>query len=229
MLDNVKNMISDKVAEFLALKCDFWILVVLALVMLIIFIVLLKSRLRLDYKFTEAESAAKEEIDGIRTRAEREISEAKKAAEVEVERSHLEAEEMEKTSKENLERLRKETNRKVTEMMKASELEILQEKDRSKRALAGERESIKTEAAELSRESEKDLLIRAILALSGYGTRLDRLEESLSVIENKLRYQEKHAGTEKEADKVPTDTSSLMEYLRADLHALVHGDKKNSK
>ena len=80
MLDNVKNMISDKVAEFLALKCDFWILVVLALVMLIIFIVLLKSRLRLDYKFTEAESAAKEEIDGIRTRAEREISEAKKAA-----------------------------------------------------------------------------------------------------------------------------------------------------
>ena len=95
---------------------------------------------------------------------------------------------VEKTAREESETAIAKADRRVMELTKLSELELMEEKERARRKIAEVREKIEVEEAKLAKADEKDLLVQTVMALNGYGTRLDRLEDAMTTMGRRMKY-----------------------------------------
>lgn len=76
-------------------------------------------------------------------------------------------------------------NQAVSEVKSAqdhAQIMINEEKQRSKEAIQAERERIDVEKVTLEALGEKELMLRTVMALGGYGARLDRIEGQVSKV-----------------------------------------------
>lgn len=221
----------DAVMEFLNKSCPMWVLLAAgAGVLLLIIVPLFMNRSKWKGKFRELEASSEEESLHIRSKAEKEAEEIKKAAQNEIDIVREEADkkvaEAKKAAQEDIDRVCLEADKKVADIIKVSEVERLEEKEHSKRAMIEAREAIKVDEAELRKADEKQLLIRTVMALSGYGTRLDRLEEALVALEKRSRYPVS-SGFTSARDTVAQSsqnsaTTPLLDSLRHELNSVAH-------
>lgn len=133
--------------------------VILGLVILVIILMMVISSLR--KKIRKIKEQADEDVNTARLIAKSEVASAQKAAKSEIQ-----------SVRATCENEKRAINDKCNETI----ISIKKDCDRQIRHI---KEDIENERATLSKMNEKEILIRIMLALNGYGNRLDRLEQNL--------------------------------------------------
>ena len=116
----------------------------------------------LKKKMRKTKEQADKDVSTVRLNADSKVALAQKAANTEIESMRVRCE-----------------NEKRAINDKCNETVISIKKD-CERQIQHIKEDIESERATLSKMNEKELLIRIMLALNGYGNRLDRLEQNLA-------------------------------------------------
>ena len=177
-------------SQFMDMTCPVWIPAAAGLgVLLILVVPLAKTIGKWKKKYNDALVQAEENSRSQQEKAEKDIASAAEASQKEIARIQLEAERDVADARKEANRVSQEADQKIEDIIRTSELEVMAEKERSERAIHEERETIRASETELAQADEKELLVRIVMALSGYGTRLDRLEKSVSEIMKRTKYQ----------------------------------------
>lgn len=108
--------------------------------------------------------------------------------------------------------IRKETAQQIEEEKHKSEEALAAECKRSADALKAERERIAAEKAELLALSEKELMVQTVMALGGYGTRLDRIEEQRESLLQEIKTETMRILSE--------ESANLLNALHEDINGL---------
>ena len=190
-MEGLKTAASEFMEE--TFTCPLWIITAVAVVVFFfILIPLMRSRKKWKKKFREIERTSRDEVESIRSKAEKDTAAAKKAAETEAAKARAEAEDAMKAARAEADRFGRETDEKMAQLAKMNELELVEQRELTRQAVAAEREAIRAEEAELAEADEKQLLVKTMMALSGYGTRLDRMEETLDAICRRMKFQKSY-------------------------------------
>ncbi len=177
-------------SQFMEMTCQVWIPSAVGLAVLLFLVIpLARAKGKWKKKYNETLKEAEEKSRSQQEKAEKDIASAREASKKEIEKIQQEAEQNVAEARKETDRVSQEADQKIEDIIRTSELELMAEKERSERAVHDEREAIRANEAELSQTDEKELLVRTVMALSGYGTRLDRLEKSLSEIMKRTKYQ----------------------------------------
>lgn len=82
-----------------------------------------------------------------------------------------------------------ETAATIQQVQKQAANDVAAEKEHSRKTLISAREQIQTDKNTLVLATEKDLLVQTVMALGGYGSRLDRMETSIIDLSHKAQQQ----------------------------------------
>lgn len=184
------EMIQDLWTQFMELSCPLWIPVAAGLVVLLLIVIpLAVTRGKWKKKARQLE----DEAGSLRTKAEQDVNKAKDNARKEIEKLQQDAEkkleEARKEAQEEAQRLSAEADRKMEDVIRTSEMDLIAVKERMERILHEERETLQASKAEYEQMGEKELLVHALMALGGVGTRMDRMEKDLAEVGKRVKYQ----------------------------------------
>ncbi len=122
-------------------------------------------------RLEERISQLEQELNDVRTSAEQDLqAEREKHAELETQIESLNA------AREELETEKACYEENIAELKRQSEEALDEERSRSNDALIALREHIYAEKEDLMNRSEKELSVQTLMSLSGFGTRMERLE-----------------------------------------------------
>ena len=122
-------------------------------------------------KLEERIAQLEQELNDTRTNAEQELqAEHEKYAELETQVESLNA------AREALEAEKARYEEAIADLRQQNEAALDEERSRSNDALIALREHIYAERADLMNQSEKELSVQTLMGLSGFGTRMERLE-----------------------------------------------------
>lgn len=126
-----------------------------------------------------------------------------------------------------------ENNAKLSKLREENAKRIDEERERSAEALRKEREDISAEREELLSATEKELLVRTVMALAGYAPRLERIEKQRDLLTADMREAFNSASNtmmdsfKKNMDEVQAKIKTLEEKIKEAAEALESFDSSD--
>ena len=126
-----------------------------------------------------------------------------------------------------------ENNAKLSKLREENAKRIDEERARSAEELRKEREDISAEREELLSATEKELLVRTVMALAGYATRLERIEKQRDLLTADMREAFNSASNtmmdsfKKNMDEVQAKIKTLEEKIKEAAEALESFDSSD--
>lgn len=208
------DFVQDLWFQFVAMSCPLWVPIAVGVLLLLLVIPLAVKRSKWRYKFMQEEEEKREAI----SKSERDLNAAKENARKELEKLQKDSDkkllEEKAAARAEAERITAEADSEIETIIRNSELDLLAAKERMDRTLHDELETMKLTEEELRQMDEKELLVKALMTLGGYRTRLDRLETEIMGPGRKLRYQP-GAASSAGSGKTP-----LLDYIRDELNGM---------